>query len=79
MEGMGVKLMPSIGDIYYTIQTCLGLWLVILGPIASPNGPKRGFNPPPASHPLLPLPTHSFPLPPTHLPTPYNVPSVILQ
>ena len=38
-----------------TIQACLGLWLELLGPIASPNSPNR-FNLPPASHPP-PLPT----------------------
>ena len=45
------------------IQACLGLWLALLEPIASPNSPNGRFNPPPASHP----------------PTPFNVPSVILQ
>ena len=28
----------------YTIQTCLGLWLAILGPIASPSSPNGGFG-----------------------------------
>ena len=54
-------------DVSYAIQTCLGLWLALLGPIAGLNGPNGRFNLPPASH---------LPLPP---PTPYNTPSVILQ
>ena len=33
------------------IQTCVGLWLALLGPIASPNSPNRGFSPSPASSP----------------------------
>ena len=39
MEGMGVKFTPGMGDVYYAIQACLGLWLALLGLIASPNGP----------------------------------------
>ena len=75
MEGMGVQFTPGIGRLSInTIQTCLGLWLALLGPIASPNNPKKGFNPPLASHPFPP-PTQ----PPSHPPTPYNMPSVILQ
>ena len=38
----------------YAIEACLGLWLALLGFIASPNSPNRGFNPPPAAHPLPP-------------------------
>ena len=49
------------------IQACLCLRLALVGPIASPNSPNRGFNPRLASHP------------PFHLPTPYNVLSVILH
>ena len=64
MERMGVKFTSVMGDVCYTIQACLGLWLALLGPITSPNGPNRGFNPPPASH-SLPLPA---PPPPTHPP-----------
>ena len=30
-----------------TSQACLGLWLALLGSIASPNGPNRRFNLPP--------------------------------
>ena len=67
MEGMGLKFTPVIGgDVSYTIQPCLGLCLALLGLIASPNSPNRGFSLPPASQPTPP-------------PIPYNVPSVILQ
>ena len=34
-----------------TIQACLGLWLALLGFIASPNNHNEGFTPPLASHP----------------------------
>ena len=54
MEGMGLKSPQGWGDIYYVIQACLGLWLALLGFIASPNGPNGWFSPPPASH----LPPH---------------------
>ena len=54
------------------IQACLGLWLALLGPIASPNGLNRRFDPPLVSH--QPPPTSS----PSRPPTPYNVLSVIL-
>ena len=74
MEGIGVKFTPGIGDVYYAIQACLGLWLALLGLIASPNGPNGWFSPPPASHP----PPPPAP-PPSHPPTPYNMPSVILE
>ena len=40
------------------IQPCLGLWLALLGPIASPNSPNRDFTPPPASC-IPPQPTPS--------------------
>ena len=39
------------GDVYYTIQACLGLLLALLGLIASPNSPYGWFSLPPASHP----------------------------
>ena len=32
----------------------MGLWLALLGLIASPNSPNRGFNLPPADHPPRP-------------------------
>ena len=48
----GCEIHPSDGgDVYYAIQACLGLWLALLGLIASPNGPNGWFGPPPASHP----------------------------
>ena len=66
MEGMGMKFTPGIGDVYYAIQACLGLWLALLGLIATPNGPNGWFSPPPASHPLhLPLPPTTHPPPMT--------------
>ena len=46
-------------------QACQGLWLALLGLIATPNSPIGRNNPPPASHPPPP------PTPPTH-PTPYT-------
>ena len=69
MEGMGLKFTPMTGDVSYAIQACLGLWLALLGLTASPNSPNGGFNLPPVPPTLL----------PSHLPSPYNVPSVILQ
>ena len=64
MEGVGVKFTPVIGQeaSINAIQVCLGLWLALLGSIASPNGPNGGFNLPPASH------TPPPPTPPTHPP-----------
>ena len=55
-------------------QAYVSLWLALLGLIASPNGPNGGFSLPSASN-LLPSPTTPF----SHLPTPYVMPSVILQ
>ena len=52
------------------IQAGLDLWL---GPIASPNSPNGGSNPPPTSNPPPPL---APPLPLIH---PYNMSAVILQ
>ena len=49
-----------------------------LGLIASPNTPNRSFNPSPAMHPPTP-PTSPLPYHPSHLPIPYNVPSMILK
>ena len=72
MEGMGLKLTPVIARCLLGHLNMFGLWLALLAFTASPNSPNRGFNLPPAIHP----PLH---LSPTHLPTPYNVPSVILQ
>ena len=38
-----------------------GLWLALLGVIASPNIPNRGNNPPPAAHLYTTHPTHPPP------------------
>ena len=47
------------------LQSCLSLWLTLLGLIDAPNSPIERYKLPPASHPLPPLPpTH--PPPPTH-------------
>ena len=68
----GCEIYPSNRETsIIAIQACLGLRLALLGLIASPNSPNRGFNLPLASHPhppSAPTPTHA-----------YNVPSVILQ
>ena len=48
------------------LQACLGLWLVVLGPIAAPNSPIGRYNPPLASQPSCP-------------PTSLYVQSMILQ
>ena len=48
------------------LQACLGLWIVVLEPIATTNGPVGSFNPPPAAHSPPP-------------PTPLYVQSVILR
>ena len=56
------------------LQSCLGLWLALLGLVATPNSPIGRYNLLPASHPLpsthpTPLPSHPpnpTPLPPTH-------------
>ena len=71
----GCEIHPSNREMSVdAIQACLCLWLALLGPMASPNGPNGGFAPPPASHP--PPPPAPALLMLTH---PYNVPSVILQ
>ena len=45
------------------LQSCLGLWLALLGLIATPNSPVGRCNPPPASHPPPPpTPPPSHPL-----------------
>ena len=73
MEGMGVKFTPVMRRCLLHHSSILGLWLALLGPIASPNSLNGGFKLPPASHPP-PQPT-----PPSHPPISYNAPSVILQ
>ena len=61
----GSEIHPSDGETSLTpFQACLGLWLALLGPIASPNSPNGRFNPPLASYPPLHLPLPS----PTHPP-----------
>ena len=48
------------GDVSYAIKACLGLWLALLGPMASPNVPNGSFNLPLASHLPPPPPPHSL-------------------
>ena len=50
----GSEIHPWWGDVSYAIEACLGIWLALLGLIASLNTPNRGFNPPLASHPSPP-------------------------
>ena len=60
----GSDIHPCFGETSLkSLQSCLGLWLALLGLIASPNSPIGRCNPPPAYHP----PHH----PPTH-PPPYT-------
>ena len=59
---------PCVGETSLkALQSCLGLWLALLGLIATPNGPVGRCNPPPASH----SPPPPTPPPPT-LPPPYT-------
>ena len=52
---------PCVGETSLkALQSCLGLWLALLGLIATPNSPVGQCNPPPASHPPPP------PIPPAH-------------
>ena len=65
----GSDIHPCIGETSLKArQSCLGLWLALLGHIATPNSPVGGFNPPPAFHP-----------PPSHPPNPLYMQSMILQ
>ena len=67
----GSDIHPCVGETSLNaLQSCLGLWLALLGLIATPNSPIGWCNPPPASHP-----PHSPPTPPT----PLYMQSVILQ
>ena len=50
MEGMGLKLTPVAVRRLLVLYACLDLWLTLLGLIASPNNPNKGFSPPPAAH-----------------------------
>ena len=72
----GSDIHPCIGETSLkALQSCLGLWLALLGHIATPNGPVGGFNPassfPPATSTHHPTPSHP--------PTPLYMQSVILQ
>ena len=71
----GSDIHPCYGEMSLkALQSCLGLWPVLLGLIATPNSPNGRVNPPPASHPPPP------PTPPlSHPPTPLYVQSMILQ
>ena len=63
MEGMGLKFTPMIVGCLLGPLSMFGPMLALIGLIASPNSPNKGFNPPPASHsPPPPTP----PLPPAH-------------
>ena len=59
----GSDIHPCVGETSLkALQSCLGLWLALLGLIATPSGPVGQCGPPPASHP---------PPPPTR-PPPYT-------
>ena len=63
----GSDIHPCVGETSLkALQLCLGLWLALLGLIATPNSPIGWCNPPPASHPPPP-PTY-----PLHPPIPYT-------
>ena len=70
----GSDIHPCVGETSLkALQSCLGLWLVLLGHIATPSSPIGRYNPPPASYlPTLPFPPSGFPptLPLSHPPHP---------
>ena len=52
----GSDIHPCVGETSLkALQLCLGLWLALLGLIATPNSPIERCIPPPASHPPHPL------------------------
>ena len=51
---MGLKFTPVMGSCPLRHSSMFGLWLALLGPIASPNSLNGRFSLPPASQP----PTH---------------------
>ena len=56
MGGMGLIFTPVlVRPSLKTLQSCLGLWLTLLGLMATPNSPIGKYNLPPASHPPHPL------------------------
>ena len=58
----GSDIHPCVGETSLkALQSCLGLWLALLGLIATPNSPVGRCNPPPASHPPHPPPTRPPP------------------
>ena len=69
----GSDIHPCIGETSLkALQLCLGLWLALLGHIATPNGPIGGLT-------HLRLPTRPLHLPHPLPPTPLYMQSVILQ
>ena len=47
----GSDIHPCVGETSLkALQSCLGLWLVLLGLMATPNGPIGRCGPPPAFH-----------------------------
>ena len=61
----GYDIHPCVGETSLkALQLCLGLWLALLGLIATPNSPVGRCPPPPASHPPL-HPPHPLHPPPT--------------